>query len=62
VVRQIDDLAGVTEIGRLIAARMPAGPPPGALAEYVERAAPKRVAYLVEPRRTVSWDHRRLVT
>ncbi|OJF15199.1 pyridoxamine 5'-phosphate oxidase family protein [Couchioplanes caeruleus] len=67
VVRQIDDLAGVTEIGKLVASRMPGGPggPPGETAvieEYVERAAGKRVAYLVEPRRTVSWDHRRLLT
>ncbi|MEV6599967.1 pyridoxamine 5'-phosphate oxidase family protein [Actinoplanes sp. NPDC051346] len=67
VVRQIDDLAGVTEIGRLVAARMPGGPsgPPGETAileGYVARAATKRVAYLVEPRRTVSWDHRRLLT
>lgn len=62
VVRRIDDLAGVTEIGRLVAARLPGGPPPGALEEYVERAAAKRVAYVVEPSRTVSWDHRRLVT
>ncbi|GGQ72902.1 pyridoxamine 5'-phosphate oxidase family protein [Couchioplanes azureus] len=62
VVRTVRDLAGITEIGRLVAARMPGGPPSGALEEYVERAARKRVAYLVEPRRTVSWDHRRLLT
>ncbi|MFI5495181.1 pyridoxamine 5'-phosphate oxidase family protein [Actinoplanes sp. NPDC051859] len=62
VVRVIEDLPGVTQIGRLVAARLPGSPPPEALTAYVERAAVKRVAYLVEVRRTVSWDHRRLVT
>lgn len=67
---RIDDLTKVVAIGRLIAARMPS---PGASAlpsgditvaldGYVAQAAPKRVAYLVEPRRVVSWDHRRLVS
>ena len=59
-VARIDDLAGVTAIGRLIAARM-AGQDAGALDDYVAHAAAKRSAYLVEPRRVVSWDHRRLV-
>jgi PPOX class probable F420-dependent enzyme len=64
----IDDLAGVTEIGRLVAARMPSPAvgdlPPDEVAAavegYVAHAAAKRVAYLVEPLRVVSWDHRRL--
>ena len=69
-VRRIDDPAGVAEIGRLVAARMP-GPvvgdlPPEQIAEaldgYVAHAATKRAAYLVEPRKVVSWDHRRLVS
>ncbi|GIF22775.1 PPOX class probable F420-dependent enzyme [Actinoplanes tereljensis] len=68
-VQRIDDLPGVTEIGRLVAARMPS-PVVGELAPdeiaaaldgYVAHAATKRSAYLVEPRRVVSWDHRRLV-
>ena len=29
---------------------------------YVAHAATKRAAYLVEPRKVVSWDHRRLVS
>ncbi|GAA4588646.1 PPOX class probable F420-dependent enzyme [Actinoplanes octamycinicus] len=69
VVTVIDDLAGVTSVGRLIAASMPGpavgGLPPdqvaAALDGYVAHAATKRVAYLVEPRRVISWDHRRLI-
>jgi PPOX class probable F420-dependent enzyme len=59
-VRTIDDLAGVTEIGRLVAARM-AGQDAAVLDGYVAHAAAKRSAYLVEPHRVVSWDHRRLL-
>ncbi len=29
---------------------------------YVEHTGRKRVAYLVEPTRVVSWDHRKLAT
>ena len=69
-VRRIDDPAGVAEIGRLVAARMPGPVLPGvpgeqvaaALDGYVAHAAAKRAAYLVEPHRVVSWDHRLLVT
>jgi PPOX class probable F420-dependent enzyme len=57
----IDDPAGVAEVGRLIAARL-AGVPPSTLDDYVAQAARKRVAYLVEPQRMVSWDHRKLLT
>ncbi|WP_436535365.1 TIGR03618 family F420-dependent PPOX class oxidoreductase [Actinoplanes sp. HUAS TT8] len=65
VVTVIEDLAGVTAVGRLVAARMP-GPtggdlPAEALDDYVAHAAPKRAAYVVEPRRVISWDHRRLL-
>jgi Pyridoxamine 5'-phosphate oxidase len=67
-VRRIDGAGPVAEIGRLIVARMPRPvvgdlPPDqvaAALDEYVAHAATKRAAYLVEPRRVVSWDHRRL--
>ncbi|WP_433363743.1 pyridoxamine 5'-phosphate oxidase family protein [Actinoplanes sp. CA-142083] len=70
VVTRIDDLAGVTEVGRLVAAPMPSPAvgdlPPEQIAEaldgYVAHAATKRAAYLVEPRKVVSWDHRRLVS
>ncbi|GIF38508.1 pyridoxamine 5'-phosphate oxidase family protein [Actinoplanes xinjiangensis] len=56
----ISDLPGVTGVGRLIAARMP-DVPADALDAYVAHAAPKRTAYLVEPVRVTSWDHRRLL-
>ncbi|WP_435824063.1 pyridoxamine 5'-phosphate oxidase family protein [Actinoplanes missouriensis] len=60
VVRRIDDLPGVTEVGRLIADRMP-DVPRDALDAYVAHAARKRAAYVVEPLRVVSWDHRKLL-
>jgi PPOX class probable F420-dependent enzyme len=59
-VTRIDDLAGVTEVGKLIAARM-RDVPAEALEAYVAHAAPKRAAYLVSPARTSSWDHRKLL-
>ena len=61
VVECIEDAEGVLDIGRLIAARLP-GLPAEVLEEYVVQAARKRVAFLVAPRRVVSWDHRRLLT
>jgi nitroimidazol reductase NimA-like FMN-containing flavoprotein (pyridoxamine 5'-phosphate oxidase superfamily) len=67
--RRIDDRAGVTEIGNLVAARMPSPVgdlPPAEMAEaltaYVSQAATKRTAYVLDPVRTTSWDHRRLLT
>jgi PPOX class probable F420-dependent enzyme len=56
----IEDLPGVTEVGRLIAARMP-DMPAEALDEYVTHAARKRTAYLIDPVRIASWDHRKLL-
>lgn len=38
-----------------------AGVPGEALEEYVTHAARKRHAYVVEPRRIISWDHRKLL-
>lgn len=68
-VKPIDDLAGVTEVGKLVAARMgspavgdlPPDQVAAAVDGYVAHAATKRRAYLVEPSRVVSWDHRRLL-
>ena len=65
----IEDLPGVTEVGRLVAARMPSPvvgdlPPEdvaAAVEGYVAHAATKRLAYVVEPTRVISWDHRRLL-
>ena len=58
--RCIEDPAGVLEIGRGVAA-VTTGMPAGALADYVTHTARKRVGFAVQPRRVVSWDHRRLV-
>lgn len=67
VARRVDDPSAVADVGREIARQM-AGPRgdgaavegSGSTEEYVARAARKRVAYIVEPRRVVSWDHRKL--
>ena len=58
-VRYVEDPAGVLEIGRGVAGGM-AGVPAEAVEEYVAHAARKRVGYVVEPVKTVSWDHRKL--
>jgi PPOX class probable F420-dependent enzyme len=75
VVQTVDDPARIRDIGRGItaagdlagdAAGSPAGGsrgfvPPGLLEDYVERAARKRLGYIVEPRRIISWDHAKLL-
>jgi len=58
--RLVEDPAGVLEIGRGIAAVM-AGMPTDAVADYVAHAARKRVGFIVDPQRTASWDHHKLV-
>jgi PPOX class probable F420-dependent enzyme len=50
----------VLDIGRRIAARM-GGVPADALEDYVTHAARKRLGYIVEPVRVISWDHRKLL-
>jgi PPOX class probable F420-dependent enzyme len=57
----VEDPSAVLEIGRGIAGVM-AGMPGGALDEYVAHTARKRLGYLVDPVRVISWDHRKLVT
>jgi PPOX class probable F420-dependent enzyme len=62
-VRIIEDPAGVLEIGRLIVVGMAgnvSGTASEAVEEYAANAARKRFGYFVEPRRIVSWDHRKL--
>jgi PPOX class probable F420-dependent enzyme len=59
-VRCVEDPAGLLEIGRGVAGGM-AGVPAEAVEEYVAHAARKRVGYVVEPARIVSWDHHKLV-
>ena len=56
----VEDPAGVLEIGRGIAAVM-AGMPGDQLEDYVAHTARKRVGFLVEPQRIISWDHRKLI-
>ncbi|MEU7910402.1 pyridoxamine 5'-phosphate oxidase family protein [Microbispora bryophytorum] len=59
--RLIDDPAAVLEVGLGVTRRMTGMPVEGPEARaHVEHTARKRVAYLVEPARVVSWDHRRL--
>lgn len=55
-----DDVLGAgLEITRRMA-RLPDDHPAEELRGYVEHTGRKRVAYLVEPTRVVSWDHRKL--
>jgi PPOX class probable F420-dependent enzyme len=61
VARLVDDPAGVLEIGRGVAGGL-AGVPTGAVDDYVAHAARKRVGYVVDPVKVISWDHRKLVT
>jgi len=67
VVQTITDPGGVYEIGLAIGDVVGGGQagsgsalPAGAINEYVANAARKRHAYLVEPRRVISWDHTKL--
>jgi len=55
----IDDPARVLDIGRRVAS-VTAGMDARALEEYTEKTARKRVGYVVEPRRVISWDFRKL--
>ena len=59
-VRVVADQAGILDIGRRIAGGLN-GVPADALDDYVAHAARKRLGYIVEPTRLVSWDHRKLV-
>jgi PPOX class probable F420-dependent enzyme len=57
--RCIDDPARVLDIGRRVAT-VTAGMAADALEEYTEKTARKRLGYVVEPQRVISWDHRKL--
>jgi PPOX class probable F420-dependent enzyme len=59
IAHPIEDRAGVAAVGRLVA-EGPLGVPGDVVDGYIEHAARKRVAYVVEPVRVVSWDHRKL--
>lgn len=57
---RVDDRDRVMDIGMTIARRMTPGVPDDLLRPYVEKTGLKRVAYVVERTKVVSWDHRRL--
>jgi PPOX class probable F420-dependent enzyme len=64
VVQTIEDPARIRDIGRGITAALGAhltGDAAGAVEDYVERAARKRLGYIVQPRRVISWDHAKLL-
>jgi len=61
IARLLDDPATVAEVGRAIAARL-SGVPAAPVDDYVARAARKRVAYVVEPERFITWEHRKLLS
>ncbi|WP_214323483.1 pyridoxamine 5'-phosphate oxidase family protein [Nonomuraea sediminis] len=56
----VEDRDRVLAIGLGIARRMTPGVDDELLRPYVEQTGRKRVAYVVEPTKVVSWDHRRL--
>ncbi|MFC6081564.1 pyridoxamine 5'-phosphate oxidase family protein [Sphaerisporangium aureirubrum] len=61
--RLIDAPAEVLDVGMEVTKRMaglPEDGPADELRGYVEHTGRKRVAYVVEPTRVVSWDHRKL--
>ncbi|MFI6919512.1 pyridoxamine 5'-phosphate oxidase family protein [Nonomuraea spiralis] len=60
VAEQVDDRDRVLGIGMAIARRMTPGVPDDLLTPYVEQTGRKRIAYVVERTKVVSWDHRRL--
>jgi len=57
--RCIEDPPRVLDIGRRLAA-VTTGMAAEALEEYTTKTARKRVGYVVEPRRIISWDFRKL--
>jgi PPOX class probable F420-dependent enzyme len=59
IARRVEDPAGVLDIGRRLAA-VTTGMPAGALEEYTTKTARKRVGFVVEPQRIITWDHRKL--
>ena len=59
LVRCVEDPARVLDIGRRVAT-VTAGMAAEALEEYTTKTARKRLGYVVEPQRVISWDHRRL--
>jgi PPOX class probable F420-dependent enzyme len=59
IAHRVEDPAGVLDIGRRLAA-VTTGMPADALEEYTTKTARKRVGFVVEPQRIITWDHRKL--
>ncbi|MGP3936888.1 pyridoxamine 5'-phosphate oxidase family protein [Nonomuraea sp. KM88] len=57
---RLDDRDRVMDVGMTVARRTAPGVPDELLRPYVEKTGLKRVAYVVERTKVVSWDHRRL--
>jgi PPOX class probable F420-dependent enzyme len=60
VVQPVEDPAEVLQIGRRIAGVM-AGTDVPRPDDYVEHTARKRLGYIVQPTRVISWDHVKLL-
>jgi len=60
--RRIDDPDAVMEVGRRISAVFSEPLAGDATTDYVEHAARKRFGYAVEPTRTITWDHAKLLS
>lgn len=58
--RLIDDEAMVADVGRRVYGRYIEGGITPELEPFIAQQATKRVAVMVEPERTISWDHRKL--
>ncbi|MEO3800821.1 pyridoxamine 5'-phosphate oxidase family protein [Nonomuraea sp. B1E8] len=57
---RLDDRDRVMDVGMMVARGTTPGVPDELLRPYVEKTGLKRVAYVVERTKVVSWDHRRL--
>ncbi len=58
--KRVDEREHVLAVGLQVARRMTPGVADEHLLPYVEQTGRKRVAYIVERTKVVSWDHRRL--
>jgi PPOX class probable F420-dependent enzyme len=59
IARRVEDPAAVLGIGQRLAA-VTTGMAADALEEYTTNTARKRVGFVVEPQRIITWDHRKL--
>jgi nitroimidazol reductase NimA-like FMN-containing flavoprotein (pyridoxamine 5'-phosphate oxidase superfamily) len=61
-VRRLDERSDVLAVGMDVTRRMAGLADVEPLRDYVEQTGRKRVAFVVEPTRVVSWDHRKLAS